>query len=246
MTPPNVDTGVFRTLHRIHRQLSDLNGRLDRGPKQIRAVEAYVEHQEQQLSDAQAKTKTARMAADAKQVQLKGGEGKIAELKQKLNTAGSNREYQSLLDQIAALKMTNSVLDDEILEAWEKIEQLQEKTAEAEANLAKAHQKSEKVHRNVQEEEPRIRADLTRLEAQLKECESNMPADARELYHRLIRQKGDDALAAIDRECCTGCHQHIQLNVVAEVMMGRPMICTSCGRMLYMPEDTGAAKSDDE
>ena len=35
-------TDSLRTLHRIHRQLADLQDRLQRGPKQIRAGEANV------------------------------------------------------------------------------------------------------------------------------------------------------------------------------------------------------------
>ena len=82
------------------------------------------------------------MAADQKQLQLKAGEEKIKDLKRKLNAAASNREYQILKEQIAADEMANSVLEDEILEALEKIDQFQAKIAEAEAALAAARQKA--------------------------------------------------------------------------------------------------------
>ncbi len=237
MTAPNAATDALRTLHRIHRQLTDLNGRLDRGPKQISATESHVEHRGQLLADVQGEARTLRMAADSKQVQLKGGETKIEDLKAKLNTASSNREYQALKDQIAALKMTNSVLDDEILEAWEKIEQFQEKVAEAESVLADAREKGEKVAREVQQQEPLIRGDIARLEAELQQCETNIPPDVRDPYMRLVRQRGEDGLAAVENENCSGCHTRVPLNVIAEIMMGRPMLCRSCGRMLYLTED---------
>lgn len=237
MTPPNVSTDVLRTLHRIHQQLSDLQGRLERGPKQVRAVEAHLEFREGQLAELQAEARVVRMAADAKQLQLKTSEAKIEELKLKLNAAGSNREYQALKDHIAAQQMTNSVLDDEILEAWEKTEQLQEKIAEAEAGQDRARQKSQEVHDEVRQQEPLIRDDVERLQAELKQCESNMPAEIRELYDRVVRQKGEDALAAVENEYCSGCHQHVPLNVIAEIMLGHPMFCRTCGRMLYVPED---------
>ena len=51
MTPQNVGADVLRTLHRIHRQLTDLNGRLQRGPKQTRACEANVADREERLTD---------------------------------------------------------------------------------------------------------------------------------------------------------------------------------------------------
>ena len=46
----NVSLAVLRTLHRIHRQLTDLRERLDRGPKQVRAGEANINHREEDLA----------------------------------------------------------------------------------------------------------------------------------------------------------------------------------------------------
>ncbi len=236
MSSQNVSTDVLRTLHRVHRQLSDLKGRLERGPKHIRACEASVALREEQLSQSQSDAQAARVAADGKQLLLKTGEDKIEELKGKLNTASSNREYQALKDQIAAQEMTNSVLTDEILEGLEKIDELQGKITEAEGVLTKTRLKAEKVRSEVQQQEPLIRGDVTRLEAELKECESALPASIHELYQRVVRQRGEDAMAAVKNEFCSGCHQQVPLNVCAEIMLAHPMFCKTCGRLLYMPE----------
>ena len=154
-TPPNIGTSVLRTLHRIHRQLTDLTERLDRGPRQIRAAEANVAAPRGSCSrQAKAEAKTLRMAADQKQLQLKSSEDKVKDLRRKLNAATSNREYQALLEQIAADEMANSVLADEILEALEKIDAFQKNIAEAEAALAAAKQKAEQVRAEVAKQEP--------------------------------------------------------------------------------------------
>ena len=237
MTSPNVSTEALRVLHRIHRQLADLRERLDRGPKQIRAGETHVAHQEQQLADVQAEAKAMHMAADAKQLQLRTTEQKIKDLDGKLMMAASNREYQALMDQIAAEKMTNSVLDDEILEGWEKLERFEERIAQAQADLAKARQKAADVRAEVERRQPLIEGDIARLEAELNEGEASIPADIRELYERVVRQRGEDALAAIESEYCSGCHQQVPVNVCAEIMLSHPMFCRSCGRLLYMPEE---------
>ncbi len=242
MTSQNVGVDVLRTLHRVHRQLSDLNGRLQHGPKQVRVAEAHVTHREEQLAAIQDDAKKFRITSDRKQLQLKSGEDKVEDLKRKLNSAESNREYQALKDQIAAHEMTNSVLADEILEGLERIDEFQGKIAEVEAVLAKAREKAEKVRREVEQQEPLIRADLTRLETELKACESSLPASVRELYDRVVRQRGEDALAAVENEYCSGCHQHVPLNVCAEIMLSRPMFCKSCGCLLYMPEDPSSGK----
>ncbi|OHB71445.1 MAG: hypothetical protein A2V70_12645 [Planctomycetes bacterium RBG_13_63_9] len=237
-TPTNVSTDVLRTLHRIHRQLSDLRGRLERGPQRVRASEAYVQHQEDWLAELQADARAIRMAADKKQLQLKEGEDKVKDLKLKLNMAASNREYQALRDQIAAQEMTNSILADEILEGLEKVDDFRKKTVDAEANVAAAREKNEKVCYEVSQREPLIRGDLARLELELRQCEVSLPTDVRVLYDRVVRHRGEDAMASVENEHCSGCHQHVPLNVVADIMLAHPMFCKSCGRLLYMLEDS--------
>ena len=237
MAPPNVATDVLRTLHRVHRQLTDLKGRLERGPKQVRATQAHVAHREELLAQLQAEAKVARVAADAKQLQLRTGEDKIVELKAKLNVVGSNREYQALKDQIAAKQMTNSVLEDEILEGLERIDEFNGKAKEAESNLAKAQEKAQKVRAEVEHQEPLIRGDVARLETALNECEANIPIEVKDVYRRVVRHRGEDALAAVENQYCNGCHQHVPLNMIAEMMLGRPMFCKVCGRLLYIPEE---------
>jgi uncharacterized protein len=233
---PNAGTSVFRVLHRIQRQLTDLRERLDRGPRQIRVAETHVQHSESDLARTKEESKSLRMTVDKQQLQLKTGEEKVKDLRRKLNAATTNREYQALMDQIAADEMTNSVLTDEILEAMEKSDGFQKNIAKAEAALAAARKKADEVRAEVARQEPSLRADLARLEAELRESETTLADDVRERYRRIVRQKGEDALAAIENQCCGGCNQQVPLNLYSQVVLGQPVSCKTCGRLLYLPE----------
>lgn len=232
-----VTAAVLRQLHRIHRQLSDLHERLDRGPKQVRARTAAVAQVEEQLVKSQGDIKAARVAADQKQLQLKIAETKIAELKIKLNQANTNREYQALRDQIAADEMASSVLADEILEALEKIDVLKALVPDAEKQVAKVKDDLAKLQQHVRGEEESLRAEIKRLEGELREVETAMPGDFREVYQRVVKAKGPDAMAAVEGGSCGGCYQQLTINVINEINMGRVVLCKSCGRVLYLLED---------
>lgn len=232
----SVQAGALRTLHRIHRQLADLRERRDRGPRLIRNADAHVAHQEQLLAAVQNEEKAMRMAADKKQLDLKAAEAKIQELQRKLNTASSNKEYQALKEQMAATEMANSVLADEILEALEKIDAMGPRIAEADDALRKAREKAAKTHSSVEEEMPRVAGDIARLEAELKEAEVALPTESKELYNRVVRQRGEDALAAVEDQTCLGCYTNVPLNVCNQIMLGYPVFCKTCGRLLYIPE----------
>src|SRR5262249_3343485 len=132
-----VNATSLRELHRIHRQLTDLRDRIARGPKQVRARTDGVAQAEEQLAKVHGDLKAGRVALDQKQLQLKTAEGKIIDLKVKLNQANTNREYQALKDQIAADEMASSVLQDEILEAMEKLDVMKAQVPEAEGRVNK-------------------------------------------------------------------------------------------------------------
>ena len=122
--PTAVVSEIMRTLHRIHTQLSDLRARIAAGPRQIAAHTAQVEAAEAARTGVQEDVKKAKMSADQKQLQLKSAEAKIGDLNGKLNACKTNREYQTLRDQIAADRMATKVLEDEILESLERIDSL--------------------------------------------------------------------------------------------------------------------------
>jgi len=237
----NAITETLRTLHGIHVELTDLDGQLRRGPQLIHAHEANVLRCRENLSRLEDEAKRARMASDAKQTQLRAGEEKVDKFKVQLNTAGSNREYQALKDQIAAAEMANSVLADEILEGLDRLDEFTTKLGAAREALAKAEAEQAKVAAQVQRETPSIRDNLEKTQARLKEAEAALPDDFRAIYVRAVQAFKQEALAPVTGEFCGGCNQKVPLNAINALLLPepKPLVCRSCGRMLYVPEDWG-------
>ena len=231
------NAAVLRELHRIHIQLGDLRERRDRGPKQIKAHEQNVAKNEAEVARLKTEQKTARMAADQKQLQLKSDEAKIVDLRTKLNQVKNNREYQALKDQIAAAEMAKSVLQDEVLEALEKIEGSKPGIVEAEQKLTKAKEELGRVQGVIRDQHGLIEADYKRLEGELVESEKKLAEDLRDTYQRMVRGKGADGMAQVDGEHCGGCYQTITANTMSSLMMDKVIFCQVCGRMLYLAED---------
>lgn len=232
----SVTAAALRELHRIHQRLADLRDRLERGPRQVRIREANVAQLEARLAEARERAKQTQMATDRKQLDLKSGEQKELDLRVKLNGANSNREYQALLEQIAAAEMAGSVMQDEILEGLEKIDQLQTAAKEAEKNLAAGKAEMEKAKQAVATSASTIQADIAQLEVELVDAEKALPPDLRADYDRVVRSKGADSLASVDDGVCTGCGQQITLNMQNELRLSKLVFCKSCGRLLYLPE----------
>ncbi len=236
-SPTSVTTATLRTLHRIHRQLRDLKERLERGPHVAQAHQANVQRLEAELERLQQEALTLRVATDDKQGQLAAREATLQKRRAQLREAASNVEYQALRDEIAAAEMANSVLEDEILEAFDKLDDLNAKVDHGQRALAKGREQADKACQEINDQGPRIRADIERLGAELNQCEADLPGDFQALYRRVVRHRGEDALASVKGEFCDGCNQHVPVNLINDLLLNRPATCKVCGRLLYLPED---------
>ncbi len=236
-----IAAGTLRTLHRMHRQLADLAEQLAAGPRTVAARTRQVQTAEAKKAAAADDVKKAKLAADQKQLQLKSAETKIADLEAKLNASKTNREYQTLGDQIAADRMATKVLEDEILEALERIDVLKPAVPAAEAEIETAKKLLAEADAKVKAESGRLEAEVARIRGDLQTAEKDLAVDVREKYDRVVKQKGADGMSAVDGQTCGGCYQQLTGNMLSDVLLGRIIICRSCGRLLYLPESSTSA-----
>jgi len=231
-----VTAAALRDLHRIHRQLTDLRERLDRGPRQIKARQAGLDKLKEELAAARDAHLQAQKINDGKQLDLKTGEQRIVDLGVKLNTASSNKEYQMLLEQIEASKMAGSVLSDEILEGFDIVDELAKGVQQSQEHVAAGESELKKTTATVEDSAESIRTDIVRLEEELIGAEATLPSDLKPDYVRVVQKKGAEALAELDDEVCTGCGKRVTLNMLNELQLSKLVFCKSCGCLLYLPE----------
>ncbi len=231
-----VTAAALRELHHLHEQLTELRDRVERAPKQIRAREANAAQLKAKVDEARARVQETQMAINRKQLDLKAGEQKVVDARVKLNGASSNKEYQALVEQIAAAEMAGSVMTDEVLESMEKLDGLQLLVKEAEKLHTAGMQELEKTRQAIEASAASIRVDIERLEASLVQAEAALPPEIKVDYERVVRGKGANGLSAVDEDVCGACGQQITLNMQNELRLARPVFCKSCGCLLYLPE----------
>ncbi len=237
MSDASTSADLLRTLHRLHRQINDLKGQLERGPRQQKAGEAAVVACEKALADAKETLKQARLASDEKQLQLKTREQRVADTQGKLNTASSNREYDALKEQIAADKQANEVLSDEIFESLEHLDDLEAAVAKRVKELEQRRQDQIALVEQIALRKAVLTPDLERVQNELAETEAGLPPEMKQEYDRIIAARGEDGLAPVDGESCGGCYQTLSPQVMNELYLSNYVVCAACGAWLYLPED---------
>ena len=229
---------LLAEIHQIQRQLTDLDSRLQRGPKMIQVQKDAAERILARLEQVKAEYRLLSQAAKFKEEQLAQSEAALNRRKSQMQEAKTNKEFQALKLQIETDETANGTLADEAFLALEKAEKFAPNITSTEQELEAANEMLAKTQTMITEESPTIEADMVRCSARLNEAEAKLQKDFQEIYWRLAKSMGgEQSLAQIyDQKFCGGCRQSIPINFIAQVLHGKPVTCTSCGRLLYMTE----------
>ncbi len=232
-----VTASLVQTLHRINRQKTDLKGQLARGPKVIAAAKLKLDQAEKKAQEIRDQITKMKIDADHKQLQMQEREGKIHHWEGQLNAAKENREYQALKDQIAADTQANVVLSDEILEILEALDTFDGTLREAEEYVAEVQSECDKIESQINSKRVGLEEELARVEAELEEAEKQLTGDFKRDYIRLVAARGEDAMAEMEDNCCSSCHQRLTPQLIERLGVGQPVICPACGCLIYRETD---------
>lgn len=231
----------LKELHELYLRLRETQDAVDRGPRQVKARQNIAQQKQVDLDALKQKQKSLKMAADQKSLQLKTNEAKILDLKSKLNQASSNKEFDILKNQIAADSMSNSVLEDEILDSLEKVDQAQAQCKQAELELGTANSEEARVAKEVAAASAGLQSQIASLQASIAELEKLIPGDISNQYRRLVQAHGAAAFAEVEGSTCTACYVSIPPQQFVVLKTGQIVICKTCGKLQYVRPDEGKA-----
>jgi hypothetical protein len=234
-----VDNGLAE-LHRLLLGLKEVQEQMERGPRQLKARQQAIAQKQVELETQRQKHKALRMSADQRSLQLKTNEAKIGELKVKLNQASSNREFDIIRAQIEADTVANSVLEDEILDALEKVDAAHIAIKKLEEEVAHAKAEETRVAAEISAAQPGHQSRQAELQTAITNAEARLPENVIVAYRRLAQAYGAAALAQVDGTTCSSCYVSLPPQMVMQVRDGHVLFCKTCGRLLYMGRDAKA------
>jgi predicted nucleic acid-binding Zn-ribbon protein len=229
-------THSLSELHLLHLKFEEVHSKLERGPKQIQARQRFVETKQQESADIHEKFQKLKMDADSRGLQLKTNEARIESLRGKLNAAASNKEFSIIKEQIEADQVANSVLEDEILEALEKIDITSTEVGKAEQVVKDAEAETNRISLQITESKSGLEAESERLKATIKVAETSIPPRVGEQYRRLVQAHGASALAAVTDSVCSNCFVSVTAQMLILLNTHQVIFCKTCGRMLYVDD----------
>ncbi|WP_145112644.1 zinc ribbon domain-containing protein [Gimesia panareensis] len=226
----------LKALHHLYLRLHDVNLKLEQGPKRIKLKEQFALQQEDKLKAVQEQITQLKKQVQQKNLDLQSNEAKILDLKGKLNSATSNKEFDIIKGQIAADQMANSVLEDEILELMDKIDAKEGEAKSWEEKIKAAHDEAKKAEQEFESVKDALDEEIAECNSAITDAEQIIPADLKVQFERLVRSHGAGALANVAGKFCSACNVMIEPQRRVELNSGRLVFCKSCGRLLYQDE----------
>jgi predicted nucleic acid-binding Zn-ribbon protein len=231
-------TTSLRDLHQLHQRAKALRDRLTSGPKTLAARKLALEARQKALEDARKSLQDEKLAVKKHEHHLQSQQAKSDDLRVKLNTVKKNEEYKAIQNQLALDKSHMEKTEGEILEAMVKVDEKTAVVHAAELEVKKFSEEVAALSRQIEEHADAQKAQLTELDKAIIDAESMIEEDERERYRRTVKQRGADALAAVDGSACSGCYVTVTAQMMNELINGEKLIfCLSCGRILYLAEE---------
>jgi len=224
---------ILRDLHRIHTQLTDLRARLERCPKQLDAAQTRLARAESAHEQQKSTIQQLTLASKEQELLLGEREARVETLKGKLKECSSNKEYQTLSDEIAAINETVSSISDDILQQYDHLEAEQTTLESLHADVEDSRTSLAETESFIAEEESTLAMEISRIVLQLKNAEGDLPHDFRSEYSRMTEARGAEGLAEVVENCCGTCFQQISLQMESELRVGKMVQCQGCAAILY-------------
>ena len=131
-----------------------------------------------------------------------------------------------------------SKIETEILESMLEVDTQTEALAKLDVEFHKYASETSRFRTRGRRPRDRSPRQLIELEEAIVDAEDIIPRDHRDQYRRVVKQRKDDAFAAVEDSSCAGCYVSVTPQMVNDLINVNGLVfCKTCGRILYLAEE---------
>ncbi len=221
-------------LQQIDEKLIEVSHFLDEVPSKLNRIDKKIEDSFKIVTKAEDKLTANQKRRRDVESEVQDMKTLISKYKRQLSDVRTNKEYTSLLHEIAETENKGDSLEEEIISEMLKADDIEEeiKSATQKAGEAKTKFTKEKealLKKKAEQEE--LKANLLKEKEELL---PNIPSDQITLYNKISVNSNGISLSPVTGEFCSMCHMRIRPQVLNELKAENSIIlCENCGRILH-------------
>lgn len=239
-------TDKLLKVYRVDQQITGLRSRLRAAERFLNEQVGAIEHLSTQATAVDSQLRQLKAsAADAEGEAARLSE-RIDELRQRMSTVNSNKEYQALLTEVNTHKDAKTAAESKAVELLEKAEALDAQREQLGEQLGERERVRGVADGERAQRAEEIRDKLTELESQREGLIGDVPRGVLSTYEELVGRLEEDAMAPIEIQdrrrhefTCGACMMAVPVEAMSALLShGDLTRCVSCGAILFLEEKT--------
>jgi len=212
------------------------------GMDRIREVEREIEQTQQEIDrrrNALQAAETDAQTHDLRRQELEKlfeDEGaKMTERRMRLNRVRNEKELQALRHEIEVRKEANQQLEEQVIDALERMDVLNESRVQAANDLAEFEALAKEKIANSEERLRELKAQIQGGEKAREDVRGALDVVLLRRYELILERRGGVAVADVNEGICQGCHRMLppQLHIELQRNPTHVNACPACHRILY-------------
>ncbi len=204
----------------LEQEMTELRQRLDQA--KVEAEETKAKFEENQKENRKL------------EVALKSKEEEKTKYQKQLFSVKTNREYQSLLNEIEKVKTESGKLEEKIIVRLEEADLLKGDLKRRKAQISKEKKRVEKECQKLCQQVGKHQTEQDTIKSKAGELKAKLEPEVLSDYERLLKLKRGLAVVLAQEEICSGCHMHIPPQLFEEIKRNDQIYrCPSCLRILF-------------
>jgi len=235
-------TAKLLAVFQVDKQLRGLKSRLT-------AAERFLGEQSKELYGLDAKQHALETQLKAVTAQTMGTEGeakrleaRIAVIREQMNNAKTNREYQAFLVEMNTFKIEKDKHETAALDSMSRQEDIKGQVGEIVTKKGERGQVKQVAQTDRDARYKEIETQLNELKAERDQLATEVPADVLSRYQRLVDMRGEEAMGPVevqDRKrheyTCGVCQMSLPIDAVSLLMsQGKLTFCSACQCILFL------------
>lgn len=232
-------------LYRVDSQVRGLRARLTSAERYLAAQNKQLADLQQQQQELLTRRKQMQATIANLEVETKAIDERLEKLRNELNNAATTKIHAALLAELNTVKEGRAKIEDRELADMEQVESIQKQLAALEPQIAERTKVRDLAQAQLAERHNDVGHRLAELEGDRAKAAAVVPPDALAMFDDVADDFDDgECMAPIEqvgrREyACGACNISIPLQISLGALNGDTLTrCQSCGRILYMQEET--------
>lgn len=208
---------------------------IDQIPQKSKEIEDEANQIRESARKAKEESKVHQSEVKKIELEIDSCRQKIAKLREQQFQIKSNEEFKVLNNEISHLNDEIKKMEDQAITFMELVENAQQRELKAQEGLRATENTIKARLLALNERKTNLEAEVKQLKADRDNIAKDIANEFLAIYNRIIENKKDQALVAVENGACAGCHMHLPAQVICDLKKKSGLLaCSFCGRILYL------------